>query len=220
MNGTTAILADGDFPSHPRPLAALRRAARVVCCDGAALKLRAAGREPDCIVGDLDSLPSAARAGGARVVRDPGQDDNDLSKAFRFCLARGWRDLVLLGCTGLREDHTLANIALLADFAREAPAVRMLTNHGAFLPLLKSGQVRCRRGQAVSLFSPDPAAAVTSDGLQYPLRRLRLARWWTATLNVALGSVFSLRFRGGPVLVYLAYSRKREKGSGARRSKP
>jgi thiamine pyrophosphokinase len=218
MKRPTVILADGDFPSHPRPLAVLRAAARIVCCDGAALKLRKAGLEPDRIVGDLDSLPPAfVKAAGAKILRDPGQDDNDLSKAFRYCLAQGWRDLVILGATGLREDHTLGNISLLADFAASAQ-VRMLTDHGEFQAMLKSGQVPCRKGQSVSIFSLDPATAVTSAGLAYPLRSLKLARWWQATLNHATGSSFGLRFKGGPLLVYLAYSRKAEaEGSGFRK---
>lgn len=215
MKRFTAILADGAFPSHPRPCAALSQAARIVCCDGAALKLRQAGLAPAAVVGDLDSLPpAAARAYKGKVVHDPGQDDNDLSKAFRYCLKQGWADLVLLGATGLREDHTLGNISLLADFARQAKSIRMLTNDGEFIPLLKSGRIPCRVGQAVSIFSLDPATAISSTGLRYPLRSLKLSRWWQATLNCATSSHVELRFKGGPLLVYLAYSRLRSSPTG------
>jgi thiamine pyrophosphokinase len=205
MTAVTVILADGAFPVRREPLEALRRASRIVCCDGAARKLRAFGLEPAAVVGDLDSLPASLRRSlGPKVILDSGQDDNDLSKAFRFCLMRGWRHLVVLGATGLREDHTLGNISLLADFARDARVI-MLTDAGEFRPLLKSGRVACRPGQAVSIFSFDPGAAITSRGLNYPLRRLRLSRWWQATLNEAGGKSFDLRFTGGPLLVYLAY---------------
>ena len=204
----TVILADGSFPVHPEPLAALRRARRIVCCDGAARKLRAAGLEPAAVVGDLDSLPAALkRLYADRLVLDPGQDDNDLAKAFRYCLSRGWRDLAILGATGLREDHALGNLSLLADFARQA-RVRLVTDYGLFLPLLKSGRIACRPGQAVSIFSFDPASAITSTGLAYPLRRLRLSRWWQATLNTATARRVELRFTGGPLLVYLAQAAK------------
>ncbi len=209
MTAATVILADGTFPVQPQPLAALRHAARVVCCDGAALKLQAIGMEPAAVVGDMDSLPAAVRRAFAdRAIHDPGQEDNDLSKAFRYCLSQNWRHLVVLGATGLREDHTLANISLLADFARDA-RVTMLTDTGEFRPLLKSGRVVCRPGQAVSVFSFDPATAITSRGLKYPLRRLRLSRWWQAALNEANGKGFELRFTGGPLLVYLAFARRR-----------
>ncbi len=208
MQAATVILADGDFPVQPQPLAALRRARRIVCCDGAARKLRDFGLEPAAVVGDMDSLPATIRrAYGSRVVRDAGQDDNDLSKAFRYCLQQGWRNLVVLGATGLREDHTLGNISLLADFAREARVI-MLTDTGEFRPLLKSSRLPCKPGQGVSIFSFDPATAITSRGLKYPLRRLRLSRWWQAALNEAEGRSFDLQFTGGPLLVYSLYTRR------------
>ena len=115
----TVILADGNFPTHPVPLALLQGARRVVCCDGAAVKLLDAGREPDWIVGDLDSLPEPLRARfAARLAADTRQDVNDLTKAIRFCAARGWNDWVILGATGGREDHTLGNLSLLVEHAR------------------------------------------------------------------------------------------------------
>ena len=115
MTSTTAILAAGDFPTHPAPLAALAGAEHVVCCDSAARRLLDYGREPDAVVGDMDSLsPELRQHLGKRIHQVDEQDDNDLAKAFRFALSQGWRDIVILGATGKREDHTLGNIAWLA----------------------------------------------------------------------------------------------------------
>jgi thiamine pyrophosphokinase len=83
----------------------------------------------------------------------------------------------------------------------------MVTNYGEFVPLLKSGRIPCRPGQAVSVFSLDPRDPVSSRGLQYPLKELKLSRWWQASLNVAEGRSFEIRFKRGPVVVYLAHSR-------------
>ena len=47
------------------------------------------------------------------IVHVTEQETNDLNKAFRYCLANGWTDIVILGATGKREDHTLGNIGLL-----------------------------------------------------------------------------------------------------------
>lgn len=203
----TVILADGDFPTHPAPLAALAAASRVICCDGAAGALLAAGREPDLVVGDLDGLTPALRARLAgRLAPAPGQDRNDLDKAFRHCLRQGWRDVVILGATGRREDHTLGNLALLADFAAEAPETVMITDHGFVWPLLRPAELPAFPGRQVSVFSLDPAAAITSRGLRYPLREKRLRRWWEAALNEAEGDSFELRFEGGPLLVFACHA--------------
>ena len=50
------VLAGGDYPTAPQPLAVLHNAPYVVCCDGAADRYIATGHVPDAIVGDGDSI--------------------------------------------------------------------------------------------------------------------------------------------------------------------
>ena len=59
----------------------------------------------------------------ALIHRETEQETNDLSKAFRYCLKRGWKKLFILGATGKREDHTMGNISLLSDYQAQADAV-------------------------------------------------------------------------------------------------
>ena len=178
---------------------------RIVCCDGAADKLSAAGLEPAWVVGDLDSVSEVLRERyRERVVCVREQETNDLAKAFQFCVSQGWTDLAILGATGLREDHTLSNLSLLADFAQEA-SVLLLTDTGWFTPVLVSSQLPSREGQQVSIFSLNPATSVHAEGLKYALNGLRLNRWWQAALNEACGDVVSLTFVGGPLLVFQTY---------------
>ena len=206
LSAKTVILANGVFPTHAVPLAAVKAAERIVCCDGAADKLVAAGLEPAWIVGDLDSASESLRLRCRdKLVCMREQETNDLAKAFRFSVSQGWTDLVILGATGLREDHTLGNLSLLADFAREAK-VLLLTDTGWFTPLLTSGRLPASAGQQVSIFSLDPATEVSADGLKYPLAGLRLSRWWQAALNEACGDLISLTFAGGPLLVFQTYA--------------
>ncbi|MCL1921255.1 MAG: thiamine diphosphokinase [Kiritimatiellaeota bacterium] len=206
FTGKTVILANGAFPAGAAPLSALRTAARVVCCDGAADKLLAAGIAPSWIVGDGDSVSAEARARfAAQCAFTAEQDTNDLAKAFRFCLAQGWRDVVILGATGGREDHTLGNLSLLADFAREAD-VRMVTDTGCFTPLTASARLTSAAGQQVSLIACDAGMRVSAEGLKYPVRDLPLSRWWQATLNEACGAAFEVSFTGGTLLVFQVFA--------------
>ncbi len=201
----TVILANGAFPSAAGARAALEAARRVVCCDGAADRLWAAGLAPDWVVGDLDSLSAESRARFAeRLSACPEQETNDLAKAFRFCLSRGWRDLLILGATGLREDHTLANLSLLADFAREA-RVRLLTDTGLFTPFV-TGEcgLATQAGQPLSFFAAGSAVRLWARGVRYPVEGLLLDRWWKASLNEATGEWVELRIDGEGVLVFQA----------------
>lgn len=212
-NGTApvVILANGEFPQSASAQRFIVDAPTLVCCDGAAEKAVDFGRDPDWIVGDLDSVPEALKARFRdRLVRVAEQETNDLEKAFRFCVERGWTELAILGATGLRTDHALGNISRLADFARVAPSIRLIDDFGVFRVALKSGTFASRPGEQISIFSFNPTQTITSQGLKYPLERLKLPRWSTATLNEALGDSFSLEFdAASPLLLFFANEFKR-----------
>lgn len=201
----TVIFANGSVPTHAVPLHAIHSAARVICCDGAADKLMALGREPDWIIGDLDSLSDEARKVYAdRIMKDTDQERNDLTKAFKLCLKHRWHEVVVVGATGGREDHTLGNLSLLVDFARQLDVI-LLSDTGLFTPLRESAVLDAVPGQPISIFAFDPECAITSTGLRYPLSGARLNRWWQATLNEAISHSILLDFEGGPLLVFQGY---------------
>jgi thiamine pyrophosphokinase len=202
----TVIVADGTFPTHEIPLGYLNNAKRIICCDGSAQILLLAGMQPDAIVGDMDSLnDELVNRFADRIYLDENQDTNDLTKAVSWCSDMGYKDIVIVGGTGKREDHTLGNISLLAEYVKSVNVI-MVTDTGIMRPLLKSSAISCFTGQQVSIFSIDPETEVTSFGLRYPLYKTKILNWWFATLNEALGDSFSLEFSQGRLIVYLKYS--------------
>lgn len=201
----TVILANGTFPAHPVPLARLQEADLIVCCDGAAEKLTAHGFEPGIIIGDLDSVSAGLREKYSPIlVQDSDQETNDLTKAVSWCVSHCIREVAILGATGIREDHTLGNISLLADYSKMIDAV-ILTDTGSFRVYDHSVTIASHPGRQVSVFSIDPKLSVSSSGLRYPLNNLTLHSWWRGTLNEADGDRFSLDFEGGQVLVFQQY---------------
>jgi thiamine pyrophosphokinase len=199
------IVADGSFPVHEIPLGYLRNAEKIVCCDGSASTLVNAGFIPDAIVGDMDSLDQelAARFSD-RIHVNPEQETNDLTKSVNWCIENGFDDLVILGATGKREDHTLGNISLLAEYVRSV-RVKMVTDTGYLIPLVNSAELPCCKGQQVSIFSIDNETEITSSGLKFPLLKTKLKNWWQATLNECLADSFSLEFSSGRLIVYMKF---------------
>jgi thiamine pyrophosphokinase len=201
----TAIIANGKFPDHPHPLGYLLRAERVICCDGAADSLIDFGLEPYAIVGDCDSVnKKVAEKYQDRLFRDDDQETNDLTKAVKWCSERGFDNIVILGATGKREDHTLGNISLMLEYA-SFTTVKMVTDSGIFIPIMESTRIETRKGQQVSVFSVDPCNEITSSGLKYRLDHKKLTNWWTATLNEAEETSITLEFNNGSVIVYLKF---------------
>jgi thiamine pyrophosphokinase len=205
MSLNVVIVADGIFPEHPIPLGYLKNTDVIVCCDGSAEDLVKANMIPDAIVGDMDSLSDKlAKKFADRIYKDEDQETNDLTKAVKWCHESGYNDLIIVGATGKREDHTVGNISLLTVYS-EYVNVKMVTDTGIFLPFQKSCKIESFPGQHVSVFSINPETKITSTGLRYPLNNRKLKNWWEATLNEAAGKVIELKFSGGPVLVFLEF---------------
>ncbi len=201
----TVIVADGTFPRHEIPLHYLKNAKRIICCDGSVQNLILAGMQPEAIIGDLDSLnDDLANRFADRIFLYESQETNDLTKAVSWCSEMGYKDIVIVGATGKREDHTIGNISLLAEYIKDMN-VLMVTDTGILRPFLTSTEISSFTGQQVSIFSIDPETEVTSTGLRYPLNRTKIKNWWFATLNEALGDSFSLEFNAGRVIVYLKF---------------
>ncbi len=203
---TVVIVADGKFPEHEIPLKALTDADIVVCCDGAATKVDLYGITPTAIVGDLDSVDeNLKKKYSDRLFHYPDQDSNDLTKAVKWCLERDYKDITIIGATGLREDHTLGNIGLLTNYARLGANVKMLTDTGSFIPMLSSATIESYKGQQVSIFSPNNRTKITTKNLRYSINNRALEEYWMGTLNESLGDWFELQFDVGHLIVFLKY---------------
>lgn len=199
-----AVVIDaGDFPTNPVALRWLDECERVVCCDGAANRFIATGRQPWRIVGDCDSLsPELLKEYGAIVRRIPEQESNDQTKAVRYLAGKGIRKIVILGATGKREDHTLGNISLLVEYMKHGIEARIYTDYGVFIPMSGDAEFETPVGTQVSIFNFG-ATGLNAEGLRYPIRDFD--SWWQGTLNETTAPRFTIHAHG-PLLLFLNYT--------------
>ncbi|MDR1584178.1 MAG: thiamine diphosphokinase [Prevotellaceae bacterium] len=199
----SVVLCNGKFPEHDIPLKLLDNARKIICCDGAALKLLQYGKEPYSIVGDLDSLPDCLIAKyNDRIFKDEDQETNDQTKAVLWCRDRNINPIIILGATGLREDHTIANIALLTDYIDFVDIV-MVTDTGIFIPLNKSKTFKAHKNQQISIFAITPDTKITTAGLKYEVSQRCFNNWNQGSLNEVLSDSFQIIIDKGKVIVYL-----------------
>lgn len=207
--GISVIVADGAFPQSDFALDYLRKASRIICCDGAILKLEKAAFTPHVIVGDLDSISEEKKQQYAHLLhQDKNQETNDLTKAINWCIQNDINEVIVLGATGEREDHTLGNIGLLLEHAHRI-TLSYITDFGLFMPITKTAQIQSITGQQVSIFSFNNNCKITTKGLKYPLNNQALTLPWQGTLNQAESNSFTLELEGGSVVVFLANERKK-----------
>lgn len=198
------ILANGEFPKSDSLIQELKNAEFLVVCDGAMIHLERLGIIPKVIIGDLDSLPFALKTKYQdRVVQLKEQASNDLSKAFYHCISLGFDEFVILGATGKREDHSIANVSLLSEYARHCKDLVMKSDFGEFRIYSLPCEIPTQKGEQISLFCLNPEAKITSKYLKYPLVDLELKIWANGTLNQAEGDFFTLSAdRQAQMIVY------------------
>ncbi len=200
------ILANGSYPTHEIPLEILNGHGYLCCCDRAGLTALEHGLRPNAIVGDGDSLPLSTQKELADIFHKVDEQDyNDLTKATRFMLAKGFKEIVYLGATGLREDHTIANISLMATYRKEMGMEPiMATDYGWFSVNEGKHVFRAFPGQQVSIFNLG-CHKLSSRGLRWDAYPYTTA--WQGTLNEAVSSSFELE-GDGLYMTYQTYEAK------------
>ena len=200
------ILADGEKPSHEIPVGILKNAEKIICCDGAISFLERQNIIPHIIIGDCDSITSEQKEKYKSIIqKDDNLAYNDLQKALKYCIENGWKDVVILGATGWREDHFLANIGILMHYA-DRLSLTMVTNYGIFTPINGTTTFESYAGQQVSVFSFTPEAEITFHGLKYAVDKQKFKELWEGSLNEAVAQSFTVELgKGAVVLVYRVF---------------
>jgi thiamine pyrophosphokinase len=174
----------------------------VIAADSGLVTARMLGLRVDLLIGDLDSVPQEEldRHPGLEIdAHSPDKDKTDLELSLDAARARRPDTIVILGGTGGRIDHLLANAALLASPSHRGPAIKWLTGEAAVHAVHTSLELKGSFGDLVSLLPyGGPAQGVTTTGLRWALRSATIppgSTWGmsnemsapTATVTVAQG---------------------------------
>ena len=149
----------------------------IIGADGGAARALSWGLRPDLVIGDMDSLPEAARAvlvsEGCRFIEHPrAKDETDLELALVHAVREGAKEITVLGALGGRLDHSLANILLLTLPSLAGVSVRIAEGEQQAL-LARGGEVVDLEGARGDLVSLVPLGGdvrgVTTRGLAWSL---------------------------------------------------
>ena len=183
----------------------------VIAADGGAVALDRLGKQPDELVGDLDSTPAELverlEAAGTRIDRHPvDKDASDTELALRAAIDAGASQVDLLGATGGdRLDHELANLLLLADPDFAGTELRAIAGP-TVVRAVRGGGRHSLRGEVDDLVTLLPiggdAQGVTAAGLRWPLDAATLSMGRSRGLsNVIVGPDASVSLTDGVLLV-------------------
>lgn len=139
--------------------------------------------EPDVAVGDFDSLS----AEGAKYMETlkhteirrlkPEKDDSDTQSAANYAIEQGTERIMILGATGNRIDHLMANFGLLM-LGKIKQVQIVLVDAYNYMSLIESGVILKKEeqfGKYVSFFPIEgEVTGLTLKGFKYPLNSYTL----------------------------------------------
>ena len=211
MRGIAFIGGEGPEPGVLREIA--RGADLLVAADSGLVAAEDAGLQPDWVVGDMDSLGSAASRDALgrlekyppdRVRRfPPDKDFTDTELALALLREKGCDEIWLAGGGGGRVDHLFAIRSL---FERDECPDRWFPG---------SGEIRClREGGTLAAVLPSKSLvsvfplgregwAAKSSGLKWPLDGLTWERGGFGISNCVVNDSFEIRSVRGRFMIIM-----------------
>tara|TARA_B110000116_G_C16736702_1_gene536403 strand:+ start:671 stop:1300 length:630 start_codon:yes stop_codon:yes gene_type:complete len=201
------LLANGKFPEHKIPLDIIIESKNIICLDGAVNNLVKYNLEPSIIIGDLDSIDFNLKKRYSEIIIEVhDQSKNDLVKGLDWLDVRKYSEVTILGATGTREDHSIANIFIILEKNYQMD-IKMITDYGIFQIIKERKSINSFRGQPVSLFTVKKDAKITTYNLKYQLNKSSLITLFSGSLNESISDSFNVEVDKGPLLLYTAHSK-------------
>jgi len=148
----------------------------IVCADGGALHLQRLGIKPDVLLGDFDSIESEHleyyMKQNVEILKFPAEKDmTDTELAVNTAIDRGYKNIVIIGGTGTRLDHTLSNIFLLKLMLDRGVKGRIINEYNEMFLINDSTEIEAEDGCYLTLLPlTSKVEGITTEGLYYPLR--------------------------------------------------
>lgn len=176
----------------------------IICADGGANSVKKLGIIPDFIIGDLDSISLSTLnyfKDKSTIIQIKRQNDTDVEKCLKFAIKKKFNEVVLLGVTGDRLDHTICNLGIVIKFFSKIKIY--LTAENSFLtPINNDTIMKSKIGETISIYAFDKKNRITSIGLKYRLNKTSLPFGVReSTSNVSISKKVKLKVNGGIIFV-------------------
>jgi len=199
------ILANGKSPKK-NIIAYFQKSgySRLICADGGANSAFKMKIVPDAIIGDLDSIsPKTLKEfkSLSKIIKLKRQNDTDVEKCLKYVIKNKFDEVLLLGVTGNRLDHTFCNLGIVLKFF---PSIKIsLIAENSFLKAYNGNiELSTHPGETISLYGISSKTTISSHGLKYELKNDSLPFGEReSTSNVAKKNLVKLKITNGIVFV-------------------
>jgi len=169
------IVSGGDQPGRELMTGLAAEADMIIAADRGARYCLDGGITPDLVVGDMDSIDAQtsrkiAESDCEMKRYGTDKDRTDTEIALDEAIARGAKSIEIIGATGDRVDHTLANIHLLLRALSHGIEARISTDTQQIFLIDSQKSIRGCAGMTIS-FLPlsERVTGITLTGFRYAL---------------------------------------------------
>jgi len=187
----------------------------LICADGGANYAFKLGLTPNYIIGDLDSIDQNVLKhyrGKSEIIKHKRQDDTDVEKCLKYAIRKKYQDVILVGVTGDRLDHSFCNLGIVLKYYGK---IRIKVLHEKSLLQAASGVVSYSSipGEIISIYGFNKKTKITSHGLKYPLKNTALPFGEKeSTSNIAVSDKVELKIKNGIVFIIREYNVLKKNG--------
>ena len=188
---------------------------KLICADGGANSAFKFEFVPDYIIGDLDSIKPEIYDyyyDKCEIIQVTRQNDTDVEKCLKFAYKNKFKDIILLGATGDRLDHSFCNLGITLKFFDK---VRIRVIHQRSILSVHQGvnTLKTIPGETISIYGLDTKTKFESEGLKYPLKNFSLPFGMKeSTSNIAITNEVHLKIKGGKAFVIRDFNVMRKNG--------
>ena len=177
----------------------------VIAADSGWNNAKALGVTPDVLLGDFDSLGKQNLPDGPEILQVPAEKDlTDTQLAVEVALARGAKEITIIGGLSGRLDHTLSNLALLSHL-HELKVYAVMTDGQNRARFIRNGGALIARSgfSYLSLLAADPVVkGVEVQGCKYPLKKAKLKNTYQyAVSNEITGNCALVEVKKGGLFI-------------------
>lgn len=201
-----ALVGNGEGGSDLFLRRQLEACDQVIAVDGGLARLVGLGITPHLIIGDFDSVdPSLLlRFSSTPALSYPQDKDfSDMELALQEALRFHPKKIILLGASGNRVDHTLANLFLLL---KHPELVSIETETETLYAITGIYKHSFRPGQTLSFFSLNgEARGVTTTGLKWNLQNATVDSHFYSLSNEVLDKEVEIQIGAGKLLLVIQH---------------
>lgn len=172
----------------------------LICADGGANTAYKMKLVPDLIIGDLDSISETTYKFYEKkctIKKITRQNDTDVEKALKYAISKKHKEVLLIGATGDRLDHSFCNLGIVLKFFNKL-SIKVIHENTILTAVKGKYDIFTIPGEFLSLYGFDNKTKFFSKGLKYPLKNISLKFGEReSTSNQSISEIVHLNVRGG-----------------------